>query len=62
MADTEPLGLSCLSHLHNRKELGGNLLPILVQKDLLQVGGKKDTCTCVEKYIAMNSNASSRCF
>lgn len=41
MADTEPLELSCLSRLHNHKEPGGKLLPILVQKDLLWVGGKK---------------------
>lgn len=60
MADTEPLELSCLSRLHNHKEPGGKLLPILVQKDLLWVGGEKDTCTCVEEYITMNSDTSSR--
>lgn len=43
MADTEPLELWCSSRLHNRREPGGKLLPILAQKGLLQVGGKKDT-------------------
>lgn len=33
VADTEPVGLSCLSQLHNRKETPGKLFPILVQMD-----------------------------
>lgn len=33
VTDTEPVGLSGLSHLHSRKEPCGKLLPILVQMD-----------------------------
>lgn len=33
VTDTEPVGLSCLSHLHSRKEPSDKFLPILVQMD-----------------------------